>query len=695
MDVFALSMRLKEEGAAAVKSAVDKLRKSFEDTSKSATSLDKSTTNLSKGLKALLGAAVVGATIKKFATETSNAMAVQAELAQTLRSTGQAANFTIKELNDHAVALQKVTTFGDEAVGSAQAILLRFGAIGKDIFPKATEATADLAAAMKTDMASAAQTVGRALQAPEQAARLLRSANIILTQAQQDTIKSLVESGQKAKAQAMIFAELERATGGQARALRNTLGGALTGLANQFGDLFELTDQGANSVTLLINKFTDLLAVNQDLIKEIINTWLPRLAGAIAGVGIAWVAYTAAVKGAALWTAAMALSTGQWWAVAGVAAAAIGGAALTTKALGNAAKEAAAEFEKLIGKGGAMSPSNQSNIELTTTKIVDQVAALMKLVELVPVTRVEAGLLAREERTLQTALSAGNLSYAKRLELTERLLAVQKARESMRVRLTPDELMAAEFNAPRAAITGGLGSFRIRRGFLGGEASLPSLEPSKKALEKDAAKIKARSAQAVDQARVALFEQLEEARVQFANAIAETLIDSFAAGIERAVATGSIGEGFKALGQTLLSGLGSALQMFGKQAIVAGVLMERFMAAMATMNPVAAVAAGIGMVALGAMLKGAAQASFGGGNAAPGNFTGTSLSIGGGMQSSGSLRFMPTTAGQAGQMQPKGSVTVNATIIGPNDPSAQRQIADVVNNAARRGLIVGAEPRTV
>ena len=40
-------------------------------------------------------------------------------------------------------------------------------------------------------------------------------------------------------------------------------------------------------------------------------------------------------------------------------------------------------------------------------------------------------------------------------------------------------------------------------------------------------------------------------------------------------------------------------------------------------------------------------------------------------------------------------VTVNATIIGPNDPQAQRQIADLVNNASRRGLVAGGSARTL
>ena len=57
-------------------------------------------------------------------------------------------------------ALAEATTFDDEAVKAAQATLLGFGNITGEAFTEATEASADLAAFMGTDMPAACQAAG-------------------------------------------------------------------------------------------------------------------------------------------------------------------------------------------------------------------------------------------------------------------------------------------------------------------------------------------------------------------------------------------------------------------------------------------------------------------------------------------------------------------------------------------------------
>src|SRR3990167_5767978 len=71
-----------------------------------------------------------------------------AQLEAGLKSTGNAVGYTRDQLAKFAAGLQKTTTFGDEAIQGAQAILLTFTKIGHEAFPKATEAVLDLATAM-------------------------------------------------------------------------------------------------------------------------------------------------------------------------------------------------------------------------------------------------------------------------------------------------------------------------------------------------------------------------------------------------------------------------------------------------------------------------------------------------------------------------------------------------------------------
>jgi len=238
MDVFALTMRLKEDGAGAVKASVDKLRDSMNTAATGATKLDSGISSLSSVMVKLGSALAVGAAFRKLIDATSEAQFAQAQLQSALKSTGFAAGQSITALNDHAVALQRMTAFGDDAINGAQALLLTFTKIRGDVFPKATTAVVDMAQAMGTDLKSAALQVGKALNDPVLGVGALARAGVQFSEQQKEMIKSLVETGNVAKAQAVILKELETQFGGSAQAARNTLGGALSALKESFGVLF-------------------------------------------------------------------------------------------------------------------------------------------------------------------------------------------------------------------------------------------------------------------------------------------------------------------------------------------------------------------------------------------------------------------------------------------------------------------------
>lgn len=185
---------------------------------------------------------------------------VTKQLEAVLKSTGGAAGITKDEMLGMASAMQQVTTYGDEAVIPAQSLLLTFTKIGKDVFPQALESVLDVATAMGTDLKSAATQVGKALNDPVLGITALTRSGIQFTKEQKEVIKSLSETGRVAEAQKIILQELETQFGGSARAARETLGGALKGLQNAFGDLLEGSGGSVTEATGAINDLTDALS---------------------------------------------------------------------------------------------------------------------------------------------------------------------------------------------------------------------------------------------------------------------------------------------------------------------------------------------------------------------------------------------------------------------------------------------------
>jgi hypothetical protein len=189
---------------------------------------------------------------------TVEAERAQAKLQQVIKSTGGVAGFTSKQLQSVAGELQRVTAFGDDAVVAMQAVLLTFTNVRGDQFTKATEAVLDLSTALGTDLQSAALLVGKALNDPVKGATALQRSGIQLTETQKELIKSFVETGEVAKAQEIILQELGVQFGGQARAIRDTFGGALESVKNALGDLLEV-DTGIPGATSALNDLSDIL----------------------------------------------------------------------------------------------------------------------------------------------------------------------------------------------------------------------------------------------------------------------------------------------------------------------------------------------------------------------------------------------------------------------------------------------------
>lgn len=241
---------------------------------------------LSANLKTGLTTAVVGAgaafgglavLVKQSIDAADEATKVQAQLEAVLKSTGNAAGLYAEDILDQAKALQKVTTFGDEAITSTANLLLTFTNIKGAVFQEALPAILDMSVALGQDLKGSAIQVGKALNDPINGITALRKVGVAFTDEQQKQIEVLVKSGKTMEAQRMILKELGTEFGGSAQAQAETFGGKMTQLKEQIGDLMEAIGVG---FIPLLTKITTFL---QPIIDQI-TTWIelnPELVGKI------------------------------------------------------------------------------------------------------------------------------------------------------------------------------------------------------------------------------------------------------------------------------------------------------------------------------------------------------------------------------------------------------------------------------
>lgn len=220
--------------------------------------------------------AVVGLIGRETIKNTIEAQDAMAQLEAAVRSTGAAAGRTVEQLDALSMQLQKQTTFSDEAVKGAEAMLLTFDKIRGTEFDRATAAVTDLATRMGGDLSAAAVQVGKALQDPVTGLSALRRSGVSFSATQIEVIKNLYETGRAAEGQRVILAELEHQFGGSAAAARDTLGGALKALGNAWGDLFEVTRGASQGSVDAINAITRALeksgfSMNQQLTQMTID----------------------------------------------------------------------------------------------------------------------------------------------------------------------------------------------------------------------------------------------------------------------------------------------------------------------------------------------------------------------------------------------------------------------------------------
>jgi hypothetical protein len=203
------------------------------------------------------GIATLGAVFSKVISATREAEEALVSFNLAYKNLGSTVGRTRESMLKFADDASKTTIFDDESIIRAQATLLKFKSVSGDTFDRARQAALDFASVMKTDIESAANIVGRALERPSIAIRQLRQVGVIFTADQEKMIKSLEQTGQRALAAQIVLSELEKKIKGGATTAANTFSGALARTKTAFDNLFE-TDprpltEGFNSLANTLN----------------------------------------------------------------------------------------------------------------------------------------------------------------------------------------------------------------------------------------------------------------------------------------------------------------------------------------------------------------------------------------------------------------------------------------------------------
>lgn len=241
-------------------------------------SVEKVEHGLSK-FRTVLGLGLFAAEFVHASIEAQNSMA---QLEAGVKSTGASAGFTAEQLREQAFALEEVSTFTHVAIEETQGILLLFQKLKGTQFTDATQAVADLATRMRTDMPTAARALGKAMEDPTVGLMALRRAGILFTDSQKEQLATLVRSGHQVEAQAGILDLFKTKLGGSALAARETLGGALKAVMHEFENLTEVTrTQSGGIITIL-----DMIAHGMAKVRETAGLMSAAVAAFITGFAI-------------------------------------------------------------------------------------------------------------------------------------------------------------------------------------------------------------------------------------------------------------------------------------------------------------------------------------------------------------------------------------------------------------------------
>jgi hypothetical protein len=183
--------------------------------------------------------------MREAVTAAGEAQMIGAQLDAVLKSTGYEAGLTSDKINSYSDELMRSLKIDDEVITKAQALMLTFTQVKSEIFDEAIMAAINMTAVLnqgQVTMGGLQNTImqlGKTLTDPALGMTTLRRQGVIFTEAQEDMIKALADSGDLLGAQRYLLAELEKKFGGAAAAIGDTYVGAVNNATNANEELAE------------------------------------------------------------------------------------------------------------------------------------------------------------------------------------------------------------------------------------------------------------------------------------------------------------------------------------------------------------------------------------------------------------------------------------------------------------------------
>ncbi|ADE14179.1 hypothetical protein Nhal_1006 [Nitrosococcus halophilus Nc 4] len=202
--------------------------------------------NIGSLLAEIGGLTAIGAILQSSSQEATEFETRFKTLEQVIEATGGAAGLTAKEIREMSRELALATLGSVEGFERAATELLTFKSISEESFGRALELSQDLAQAGFGTLEGNAKQLGKALEDPILGLNSMRRSGLTFSRDQQKVIRALVETGEVAKAQAVILDAVAGQVGGAGRAAAEGLAGVIDTLDQRFEELRIATGQAIN-----------------------------------------------------------------------------------------------------------------------------------------------------------------------------------------------------------------------------------------------------------------------------------------------------------------------------------------------------------------------------------------------------------------------------------------------------------------